>query len=62
MSDWNTTEPKDGSIPWKCTAAGNDIIMPGSENDHKKYSGWLQKWEAFRRRNSYLCQKGIETN
>ena len=35
MSDWNTTEPKDGSIPWKCTAAGNDIIMPGSENDHK---------------------------
>ena len=35
MSDWNTTEPEDGSIPWKCTAAGNDIIMPGSENDHK---------------------------
>ena len=35
MSDWNTTEPKDGSIPWKCTAAGNDIVMPGSENDHK---------------------------
>ena len=35
MSDWNTTEPEDGSIPWKCTAAGNDIIMPGSANDHK---------------------------
>ena len=35
MSDWNTTEPEDGSIPWKCTAVGNDIIMPGSENDHK---------------------------
>ena len=28
MSDWNTTVPEDGSIPWKCAAAGNDIIMP----------------------------------
>ena len=29
MSDWNTTVPEDGSIPWVCVAAGNDIIMPG---------------------------------
>ena len=29
MSDWNTTVPEDGSTPWKCAAAGNDIIMPG---------------------------------
>lgn len=33
MSDWNTTVPKDGSIPWQCAAAGNDIIMPGNEKD-----------------------------
>lgn len=33
MSDWNTTVPQDGSVPWKCVAAGNDIIMPGNSND-----------------------------
>ena len=33
MSDWNTTVPEDGSIPWKCAAAGNDIIMPGNPTD-----------------------------
>ena len=33
MSDWNTTVPEDGSEPWKCSAAGNDIIMPGNTND-----------------------------
>ena len=33
MSDWNTTVPEDGSIPWKCAAAGNDIIMPGNSDD-----------------------------
>lgn len=33
MSDWNTTFPDDGSVPWKCVAAGNNIIMPGSEKD-----------------------------
>lgn len=35
MSDWNTTVPEDGSVPWKCVAAGNDIIMPGSHKDDK---------------------------
>lgn len=35
MSDWNTTVPEDGSIPWKCAAAGNDIIMPGNTEDEK---------------------------
>ncbi len=35
MSDWNTTVPEDGSIPWKCAAAGNDIIMPGNLDDDK---------------------------
>ncbi len=33
MSDWNTTVPKDGSVPWKCVDAGNDIIMPGNRKD-----------------------------
>lgn len=33
MSDWNTTVPEDGSVPWKCAAAGNDIIMPGNPED-----------------------------
>ena len=33
MSDWNTTVPADGSVPWKCAAAGNDIIMPGNIRD-----------------------------
>ena len=35
MSDWNTTVPEDGSIPWECAAAGNDIIMPGNAEDDK---------------------------
>lgn len=33
MSDWNTTCPEDGSVSWKCAAAGNDIIMPGNPMD-----------------------------
>lgn len=33
ISDWNTTVPEDGSIPWQCVYAGNDIIMPGNPKD-----------------------------
>ena len=33
MSDWNTTVPADGSEPWRCAAAGNDVIMPGNPHD-----------------------------
>lgn len=35
MSDWNTTVPDNGSVPWKCAAAGNDIIMPGNYDDEE---------------------------
>lgn len=35
MSDWNTTVPEDGSVPWKCAEAGNDIIMPGNREDDR---------------------------
>ena len=35
MSDWNTTVPEEGSVPWKCIAAGNDLIMPGNLKDDK---------------------------
>lgn len=45
MSDWNTTVPEDGSIPWKCAAAGNDIIMPGNENDDKNIRKAYEKGE-----------------
>ena len=33
MSDWNTTVPENGSVPWQCIAAGNDLIMPGNHKD-----------------------------
>ena len=32
-ADWNTTVPADGSEPWRCAAAGNDVIMPGNPHD-----------------------------
>lgn len=35
MSDWNTTVPEDGSVPWQCPEAGNDVIMPGNKNDEE---------------------------
>lgn len=39
MSDWNTTVPEDGSVPWRCIAAGNDIIMPGNQKDDENIRG-----------------------
>lgn len=35
MSDWSTTAGEKGSVPWKCAAAGNDIIMPGCIKDEE---------------------------
>lgn len=52
MSDWNTTVPEDGSVPWKCAAAGNDIIMPGSlkddENIRRAYAQGMLSEEDIR--------------
>ena len=35
MSDWNTTVPQNGAVPWRCAWAGNDIIMPGNPHDEQ---------------------------
>lgn len=52
MSDWGTTLPSDGSVSWRCAAAGNDIIMPGhpkdDENIRKAYEKGLLKEEEIR--------------
>lgn len=52
ISDWDTTGPEDGSVPWKCVAAGNDIIMPGNmkdkENIQKAYESGELKEEEIR--------------
>lgn len=33
MTDWITTSKRGGSSAWKCIAAGNDLIMPGTYDD-----------------------------
>ena len=43
MSDWNTTVPEDGSVPWQCVAAGNDIIMPGNQEDDENIRKALEE-------------------
>ena len=45
MSDWNTTVPEDGSVAWKCAAAGNDIIMPGNFDDDQNIRQAYEKGE-----------------
>ena len=45
MSDWNTTVPENGSVSWKCIAAGNDIIMPGNSNDDQNIRQAYEKGE-----------------
>ena len=52
LSDWNTTVPEEGSVPWRCIAAGNDIIMPGNLKDdediRKAYAEGNLSEEAIR--------------
>lgn len=45
MSDWNTTVPEEGSVPWKCAEAGNDIIMPGNLKDEENLRKAYEKGE-----------------
>ncbi|RKI39680.1 beta-glucosidase [bacterium D16-51] len=53
MSDWSTTAGEGGSVPWKCIAAGNDIIMPGCMKDdediRKAYAQGKLSEEEIRR-------------
>ena len=53
MSDWSTTAGEGGSVPWKCIAAGNDIIMPGcikdDEDIRKAYAEGKLSEEEIRR-------------
>ena len=58
MSDWNTTVPEDGSIPWVCVAAGNDIIMPGNPDDDKTFVMRIKK-EKLTEKEIRLCANRI---
>ena len=55
MSDWNTTVPADGSTPWKCAWAGNDVIMPGNPDDDADIRRRLGPGRPLRRGNPHLC-------
>lgn len=35
MTDWTTTSPLGGSVSHLCAKAGNDLIMPGTEDDYE---------------------------
>ena len=58
MSDWSTTAPEDGSIPWKCIEAGNDLIMPGSEK-MMRISGRRMQTEGCRKRKSVSVREEL---
>lgn len=42
MTDWTTTYADGGSVPWKCVAAGNDLIMPGCAGDFENIEKALE--------------------
>lgn len=45
MTDWCTTFPQGGSTAWKCIEAGNDLIMPGIEEDKQSIRTALEEGE-----------------
>lgn len=53
MTDWTTTSKEGGSLPWKCVAAGNDLIMPGAVEDSENIR------EALK--NGTLTRKELES-
>ena len=36
MTDWTTTNGGHGSSAAKCILAGNDLVMPGTDNDRRE--------------------------
>ena len=48
MTDWTTTNRKNGSSAAKCIAAGNDLIMPGTDNDCKEILNALHEEKGLR--------------
>ena len=36
MTDWTTTNADGGSYAAKCIAAGNDLVMPGTDTDRRE--------------------------
>lgn len=45
MTDWSTTSKEGGSSAWKCIAAGNDLIMPGTRKDISEIREALRRGE-----------------
>ena len=48
MTDWTTTNRKNGSSAAKCIAAGNDLIMPGTQNDRDEILAALHEERGLR--------------
>ena len=48
ITDWTTTLPEGGSISWKCTKSGNDLIMPGYQGDIDNIQNALAAGELTR--------------
>ena len=48
MTDWTTTNRKNGSSAAKCIAAGNDLVMPGTDNDCREILSALHEEKGLR--------------
>lgn len=48
MTDWNTTSSLGGSTAWKCIDAGNDLIMPGCQEDIESIKSALESGDLPR--------------
>ena len=52
------TVPEDGSVAWKCAAAGNDIIMPGNAEMPKVFAKHTET-EILQKKKSVPVQAGF---
>ena len=48
MTDWTTTNRKNGSSAAKCITAGNDLVMPGTDNDCAEILAALHEEKGLR--------------